>query len=412
MGLPETLKNEDCLYLALMKPNGEIWGPCLLSSLENKTATFAASDFSTLLVQGKDNPFEWLTAGENCQPTTWTLYTGRTYQRLMVVDSVQTQDALHYNLKLMNYDSRIYQYGNLPVPFWQGRTQVQTESVKPGTPQNFRGIIQAQTEILFVWEQVNGAEWYDFETSLDGFNWNNMGRVNIPQISITAEAGLFYARVRAASQEQAGSWSRIWSGDIAIPVPQPPDLKTDGAYLGGRARITWDATDYAVSYIVSLIPENSNTSVYTETISATEFQVTPEIQTGGPYRNLQVCIAAIGQNGTSLEKRILLSDPAPAAITRITVNIAENTAVIADATPLLPDDGTGYVLQKSTISDFDMPENMTEVKTFSRLPYTIENLAAGKHYFRMAMTDQLYDSGHDLTSLNWSEVYIVTIDGA
>lgn len=119
--IPEEHENEGTLYIGLTRPDGSVWGPCKLTSLKVDTATLDSSDYATLLLQGAGNPFEWMVSGINCVPTTWTMYTSRIYQRLMIVDSVSSQDALRYSLKLSNYDARMYQYEDIPTPPWQGR---------------------------------------------------------------------------------------------------------------------------------------------------------------------------------------------------------------------------------------------------------------------------------------------------
>ena len=396
------------LYIALTKQDGSIWGPCLLESLKDSAAKLASGDYSNLLLQGQENPFEWMTSGIDRQPTTWTLYTGKTYQRLMVVESVTTQDALHYNLKLANYDERIYQYGNLAVPPWTGRTQLPNSDVALTAPANFSAVIKSNTEVLLVWAVVPGASGYDVETSQNGTNFVNRGRANINQMSVTVPSGLFYARVRAVNDTRQSSWSAVLSVDSSIPVPAAPSLAVTKAYSDATAEISWSAVTYAKQYAVSLSDVANGNTFYTEKTTQTKFTVTPEIQEGGPYRSLTVSVASVGERGTSSASTVSLTDQTPVEVTSATIVTGKNSIQITATEPSLPADGTGYVIAKGETPTFSITQ-VTDVRMVNSLPYTWVDLATGTHYFRIAMRDGFFDVSRNLLALNWSAVLPVTV---
>lgn len=408
--VPSARETNDPLYIAFTRQDGSIWGPCLLESLENKVAKLASGDYSNLLLQGQGNPFEWMTSGRDRLPTTWTLYTGKIYQRLMVVDSVTTQDALHYNLRLLNYDERIYQYADLPVPPWQGRQQLPDADVPLSAPTDFSAVIKSETEVLLTWTTVAGAAWYEVETSPDGQDYINQGRANINQMTVTAPGGVLYARVRAANDGKQSPWSDVLSIDTSIPVPDAPSLTLLEPYLNASAKITWDDVPFATHYVVSLAEISGGAAFYTEKTEDTEFAVTPEIQEGGTYRSLVISVMSVNQRGTSEPATISLSDPLPPEITDAKIEVGQDSVRIVSVVPEIPEDGTGYVIAKGDNSDFSLSQ-VTEIRLIYKLPYTWLDLSAGTHYFRMAMRDGFFDAGRNLLSLNWSAVMAVTIPG-
>lgn len=392
------------LYISFTKQNGELWGPCKISKFDDNSVVLDQADYSTLLIQGQDNPFEWFTSGVDRQPTLWTLYTAKTYQRLMVVDSVQSQDMLHYNLKLLNYDSRIYQYNNLPVPIWQGRGQLPTVD-KLNAPQGLKGIAPTSTTLTLSWLTVNGAQWYEIEISTDNTNWRNLGRANINQISATVAEGKVYARVRAANETLQSGWA-TWSGNTLLLPPAMPTLSIIQNYIGGDAKVSWSAIQGATRYKTAL--KNGGDVVYSAVTTGTEFIITPEIQEGGPFRNLVCTVASMGEGGTSQEAKISLSDPAPDAPTNADIEISGNSAILKSVSPLPESDFTGYAIIEGSNQNFTTSQVVGIWQT-DELPFTLNNLAEGSHYFRIALKDEFFSITNNLLELNWSAVLTITI---
>lgn len=398
--------DESELYLALTQQDGGIWGPCKLAGLNGQTATLDAGDYGTLLIQGQSNPFEWLTTGIDRQPSTWTLYTSRTYQRLMMVQSVTSQDDLHYALKLGNYDPRMYRE-DIPTPPWQGRQQLPTEETMEA-PRNFRGIFEDAATVLLVWENVAGADWYEVETSADNRTWTQQGRANISQLRAIVQPGRVYARVRGSSDTLQSPWAE-WNGDSTIPVPGTPAPQLVGEYKGGQASIEWPAVPFAEAYTVALRVQD--TTVYSARQEGTDFELTPEIQQGGPYRELEITVSASSQTGTSLEGSLALSDPAPAGVTQANVTIGTDSVTLQSVSPDDSHEKTGYVLIKGDMPDFTAAQ-VQELRQSRTLPYTWAGLEDGEHYFRVAVKDEFFETTRNFLGLNWSPVLTVTIQNA
>lgn len=389
---------DDEKYIAFTRMDGSIWGPCKITKISENYVTLDAADYSTLLLQGQGSPFEFFTWGKDSQPTTWTLYTARNYQRLMIVNSIKSQDALHYTLELLNYTNNIYQYDNLPVPVWGGRGQLPSDA-KIQAPSVLKGTVNSMTSVTLSWLSVLGATWYEAEVSSDGTNWNNLGRTSETQITTNVNAGPIFARVRAGNEIKTSSWA-TWSGNTTITTPAVPVPSLQGTY-DGSGKIVWNAVPGATKYTISL--SSGSNRFYTSTQTGTEFQITPEIQTGGPYRNLTFTVSASNDNGTSGIGTVSLSCPAPAKITGGDFVPTEAMLMINSVTPTLTGI-TGYAFARGNIPNF----SVNQVSAFSQansLPYTWHNLPQGTMYFRIAAKDAFYDSYHDYTGLNWSDVF-------
>lgn len=406
MGRTGADTDEGDRYIALTRQDGSIWGPCKLAVLEDSTAVLDSADYATLLLQGQGNPFEWLTSGVDRLPTTWTLYTSRVYQRLMVVDSVTTQDFLHYSLKLLNYDDRIYQYGDMETPPWQGRGQLPVLETLDA-PENLRGVIKAPETVILVWMSVPGASWYEVETSATGESWVNLGRSNVTQMTATVAPGVIYARVRAASDTLQSGWA-VWEGDTSIPTPDAPAPVLDGEYEGASAAISWEPVEHAEGYAVAL--KSGGQTLYASRVASGPFEVTPEIQEGGPYRSLECTVSAVGAAGTSPEATVALSDPVPEAPEAAEVIVGESGVTLQSVTPDEAPDKTGYVIVRGDAPDFTAAQ-AAELRQTAALPYVWDGLTAGTYYFRVAVKDAFFDLARNPLGLNWSPVRAVEIPG-
>lgn len=404
--LTEVQDEGNGLYLALTRQDGSVWGPCKLETFGEDSTRLDAADYATLLLQGQGNPFEWLTSGVDRQPTTWTLYTSRIYQRLMWVDSIQAQDFLHYNLKLLNYDPRIYQYADLPTPPWQGRGQLPTVETM-GVPQNFRGVVQDDTTVVLAWLTVAGAQWYDVEISSDGEAWQSLGRSNINQMTATVSAGEVHARVRAASETLQGGWA-TWQGNTTLRPPAMPELVLTEPYAAGEAVVDWEPVEGAESYAVAL--RTGDSTFYAESVEGGPLEITPEIQEGGPYRSFVCAVAAVGAGGTSLEAKIKLEDKAPEAPTNAQITTGTDSVTLQSVSPAPAADSTGFVMLEGAGPEFTTSQ-VLEMRQTASLPYTWSGLTAGTHYFRIAIKDGFFDIARNPLDLNWSGVLTVEIDG-
>lgn len=409
--VPEDVTPNDGWYLALTRNDGSIWGPVKLEEVSDTTVKFDSGDYSTLLLQGQENPFEWLSSGRQQLPTQWTMYSSKNYQRLMVVQSVTSQDGFKFDLSLANHDKRIYQYDNLEVPPWHGRNQrALLENVD--APGNVKVTVNSVTDVTASWLPVPSASWYEYSVSYDGSSFTEPSVCSETSINMTVPSGTFHIRVRACTDVAQSYWV-YWRGDTTTPTPEEPRLSIGSPYREATAKITWEAAEYARGYGVRLV-NKLGIEFYTETITEPSFVITPEMQTGGPYRDITVYVYSVGTNHNSDESSIRLTDPAPAEITDVDTELVINkqnrtaTLVLNDVTPEPDDNTTGFIFAKGSSPDFNT-DRIIELRQSKSLPYQWTDLEVGHHYFRIAVKDKFYDAAHNLAEMTWSAVLVVTV---
>lgn len=399
-------ETDTALYLALVRPDGSVWGPCRLAHWTAEAAQFDHKDYSTLLLQGHGSPFEWLTNGSQGQPTAWTLSKASDCQRLMIVEQVSAQDPLHYTLKLRNYTPKSWQYAGLPVPFWQGRGQL-PQADNLAAPGSFRVRIQASTRIVLSWLSVSGAQGYDVETSADGQTWNMRGRSVVTQMTVDVPAGIVYARVRATTESALGAWS-FWQGDTTIPAPSKPAPCLEGAYRGGQAVIVWTPVAYAESYFLALSVRGDAFYVSSLGHDVSRFTVTPELFRDAPARSFRVTLSAQGAAGKSEDAMLDITDPAPSVVTSVETTVSEDAVIFQAISPQDATDATGFALVRGNAPDFTV-QGARELRETESLPFIWGGLPSGRHYFRAAIKDAFYDATANPLELMWSDVVQIDI---
>ena len=180
------------------------------------------------------------------------------------------------------------------------------------------------------------------------------------------------------------------------------------SYIGGEARVTWNAVANAASYTVTL--SHGEEDLYIARTADTSFAVTAEMQTGGPFRELSVGVAAENSTGISGTASVTLKDALPPTATGADVSIFQNGATfdltLRAITPAPPSDVTGYLIAKGETADFGVRQ-LSEVRQAAGLPFTWAGLAQGRHYFRVALRDAFYEIVRDPLTLNWSNVFAV-----
>lgn len=395
------------LYLALTRPDGTVWGPCRLAHWTAESAQFEAADYTTLMLQGHGSPFEWLTSGTQCQPTAWTLYTARQYQRLMIVEHVGSQDPLHYTLKLRNYTEQSYAYDRMAVPLWQDRGQL-PQAAALTAPDCFKVRLSSTTSLILTWLSVPGAQGYDVETSTDGSAWMARGRAIVTQMTVDVPPGRAYARVRAIGETTTGPWA-TWQGDTTVPVPATPVLALASPYQGGEASLSWAPVPHADAYALALFAPGEATPFHVATLAAdvSGFSVAPELFRGGPTRTFRATLTAQGAAGTSGEASLDVADPAPAAATAIEAEAAGDAVIFQEIVPVAAD-STGFALVRGNAPDFTAAGAL-ELRETASLPFTWAGLAPGRHYFRAAVKDAFYDATATPLELLWSAVLVVDV---
>lgn len=202
-------------YISLTKPDGGVWGPVKVASIEDGACFLDSADFSAYLLQGNGAPWSWLSDGTSSQPTCYALHASRAFQRRMLVQSIATDDLWHHTLTLVNDAPEVAQYDDLPVPAWNGREQT---AVTLSAPSGLAVKWTASTGIAtVVWRAVRGAVQYEVQHSADGVTWVHDGMTSATSMPImnaesqnwsgNAQAGTVFVRVAAISNSQRSQWA-------------------------------------------------------------------------------------------------------------------------------------------------------------------------------------------------------------
>lgn len=403
------------LYLALSRPDGSPWGPCKLSSCTGHNnryrAILDAEDYASLLLQGSEAPWSWMTFGEESLPTLWTLQSSRHFIRRMLVQSVVPADLWTYTLNLVNDDDRVYSYDDLPVPAWEGRGQLPTVD-SLAAPKNLTVAIggTSQAPILNAsWLTVSGAEAYEVEVSTDAEAWLRVGRVNINRMSVSVSRGPVWLRVAAVREDMRSPWA-IWSGDtrVSVPAATSPQVSFEGATF----KVSWPAVSGAAQYGINIVPDLTVVSTVRIT-DALEYALTPTIAAdiGGPWRKVTAQVWAENASGMGPIASATAEAPAPAVVTDASIDIGSDSITLNSVTG--PGDVTGYVLLQGATPDFDA-SSITSMQTISSLPFTLSGLTPETtYYFRIAGKDAWFDDvPTSYASLNFSAVLPITTAAA
>ena len=258
------------------------------------------------------------------------------------------------------------------------------------------------------WLSVEGASWYEVQSSIDGQNWTNLGRVSETQTLILGDPGTVYACVRAGNDQYISSWSQ-WHGNTTAIAPAVPQPRLASGVYNGSATITWPKIDEAESYIVTL-RNTGGVGFYTTEITENTFEITPEIQTGGPYRNLRVDVAAKNEAGVSSAGRVELSAETPPVPTEVYGAPSGSSFILAVVKPEY-EKRTGYVVVYGNSEKFDASNffGVQIIKGADGLPATL-SYPGNANFYRVAFTDAFFDAAPNPSSLSFSGVYPIYFD--
>lgn len=209
------IKEHEVVYMTLTDRMGRLWGPVKIDSFENCLIRINRDDFNLLLEQGWSNPFEWITAGYDRQPTVWTLQSGRNVEGRYIIQKISTGDKGKHTITLMNDDQRVYAT-KLPVPIWEYRVN-NTVLAALGMPTYISvSVNEERTATLITWLSVLGATGYIVEV----FNgsWITIGDVALNRLEYPGVFGDYiYLRVCAYdSSGKRGPYGE-WTGLASVP---------------------------------------------------------------------------------------------------------------------------------------------------------------------------------------------------
>lgn len=412
------------LYLAFTRPDGTPWGPVRLERLEaipveereeageqgdpdDLLAVLDAEDYSRLIMQGHEVPFDWFSSGAGRLPTTWVLETGREFSRRCIVEKITPQSIYRHTINVLNDDPRVYNQ-NIPVPVWEWRGQ-QSEAIVYSAPGGLSARPEGAgtaLELVISWLPVAGAGAYEVEYSTDGLSWLRMGRANINAMRCAVSPGTAHVRVAAVFGNDIGPWA-VWSGTTDILLPAAPQATLVAPYTGALLSVQWAAVPGAQEYILRLYTPEYAAPVRVQRVQGTSWTYGPEAAAadGGPWRALRLELSACNQAGESAPVVLAVEDAAPAAIPLesilIDVDSTENSVKFSISCPV-EQDVTGFVIARGSEPEF-FEEEVLEARMLPGLPYIWSGLPEGEAwYFRLAAADSFFNVAGAAGSLNWS----------
>lgn len=395
-------------YVKLTSPQGQSWGPVKLAKVESRQITFDAADYALVLFNGSKSPFIWITSGTYSIPTVCIIQEGKPDKCRLILKEITPVGQFRYRLTGYMDDSRVYTQ-NIPTPPWEFRQNLPD----PGQIGNVTGLkgtllnVDGKWMLTLGWLPVAGALGYEVELAFGSGDWQRQGRVLGNLLETEVIEGRVRARVAAVRDSQT-AWAS-WEGNTTATIPSSPIPVLQTPYTAAVLRIGWTAVPNATSYTLLIKSGSTGTTLKTVNTSALlyEYSVATAITDGGPFRSLQASLTAKNNIGTSSPTNLSVSDPAPIMLTGVVVTATETTITIT-ADPG-KDEVTGYIAVRLIGPDFTSQADVVE-HIISELPTaTFEVGGEGVYYVSIAAKDNYFDVTQQTTSLQFSRVYMVTI---
>lgn len=224
---------EKKLWVVFTDPKGKPYGPIQIVAYTEGFMKFDAADYAVVKRQ-QGNIFDWITAGFDCQPTTYALLGGNVVDRRYIIETVKFEDLNSATLTVMNDDNRVYNQ-KVPVPIWNYRnTNSMLQTIQ--NPTNMRAQWDTQNGIIRVtWGSTPGAQTWDIRYYMTRIYINennqvvtengpesNIRNLTTPYIDIPVEnftLGYTYKfLVRAANNKGVSGWAetQLFVGDSSM----------------------------------------------------------------------------------------------------------------------------------------------------------------------------------------------------
>lgn len=405
---PVTFQEGQTHYIGLRKRNGSVGGP-----------------YRVIPVPPGDDPYKvQLDAGVTLDftPDTGTdrekSYfafgpAGQLYQLCRVLAPIRARGENKIEITAVNEDGNVHLVDGGVVPSLPSNPFQTPRKVTRPTIQ-YLSVAQGGTSeapILYLsWSPAPDADHYVIEYSTDNQNWSRVGDTFATSYSFAAEPGPAYLRVAAVGLA-IGPWID-WEGTLGeVPPPGiPQNLAAAETFTGTRARIKWDPVKRATSYVVEVTAAGEVRRTATTTVPFFEYSAEDVKKDGGPWRTLEFTVAASNDYGTSDPSApLILSNPAPGALTGVTVYAGVKSVVITYDRPN-DLDFEGILVCMDTTQGFTPQPGVNEVYRGGDRTIVIPNLTEDvTYYFRLAAYDTFGIDGLDfgatehqatITSLN------------
>lgn len=327
--------------------------------------------------------------------------------RVMPVD----QDTVE--LELVTYDSRVYDYDDVPVP----SLVAGSSPTNPGAPAvenvTITTLPDKDTTVIVTWKPAFGALRYYVEISYDdGDTWDKLGSTIETSWEIPVVYGDAKIRVSALGVAGRGGWamSTVTTIGVTGSVPAVPTLNSSQVdFTGLTAQIDWQPAAGATGYEVEVYKSGAETPLRSEDVlTALTYGYTSAMMAADdatPSRDLDLKLVAYNSAGdsTPIVTRSV-SNPKPATLTTPASSLVSGStwALSWDAIGSPPADFAFYRVYASTSSGFT-PEAANKVYEGSAATCNID--VTGVTYWKVAAFD-VWASGH--TDANFTAEQTIT----
>lgn len=263
---------ERLLYVVFNDTSGKPYGPVQIVAYTEGFMQLDADDFEVVKRQ-QGNIFEWITAGYDCQPTTYALLGANVVDRRYILENIKFSNLHTATLTVMNDDPRVYTQ-NVPVPPWNYRnTNSMLEELQ--TPTDMVARYDKDNGMVRVtWGSTPGAQTWDIRyymsrAYIDENNQlveengaeSNIRNLTVPYIDIPIEnftLGYNYLfLVRALNSNGVSDWAqtRLFVGDDSMASITVGTTLTGAP--GTEAKVQNVGTDQAAIFNFT-IPRGAN----------------------------------------------------------------------------------------------------------------------------------------------------------
>lgn len=311
--LPKTpqVTTQNDYYISLRKKDGVIGGPFLITDISENVVTIS----ETL------NLTDYQVSANSEDPTYFFGSNSNIFQLGKVI-SVRARENFETELKVVNYEPRMYQFKGIiapelnrpAVPVLPPELPVITNLSAITNPDNL-------SEVFISWDVADGATDYVVEISVDGGNtYFSQARVNIPSYTYISEPITLFVRVYGVNV--GAGLPVVWSGQVGLAEFEPPtvdDLSVSSPFEESQLDLTWGLLPTATSY--ELIIKQGGNTLRTVEVTGNSYSYLASIakqdaQLAGAVLSRALTVEIVSRNsiGDSAATSSVFTNPGPTVL--------------------------------------------------------------------------------------------------
>lgn len=402
-------------YIILRKNDGSGDGPIPVTPVEGDPK-------SVMLNNPPVYPYDFDSAGR--EPVLFAFGAGENWSRRCKITEISPSGDDSVDITCVVHDEGIYQFDTVSAP---PPNSVSNPPTAPALPVikylNVSPDPAQPTTISIAWSPAVGATSYLLQASFDGVNWvDATATTGTTHIWATGRVGMTWLRVCGYSPYGKGNWF-TWSGEVGLPVGQPFDvdgLALASEFTGTSARIKWNPSDDADSYLVKVYRDGKTMLLREEETLSPEYAYTIEMMRhdGEPERKLHFEVVAKNSLGESeTPAAISVENPVPARITEgLTSYIVADTSeysVFRLNWPMSGDtDFSGYRVWGSVYSGFEADNaSLKTVTTANQTDITLSKVSRSAVISSISKSSKAVVTALDHGFRNGEKIIISDVSG-